>query len=450
MPKVSEKAAPKEAATKNPVAKETQLGEVSSPAASQPVPPVQSATQPPTEPTTFKAIGYVEKSDGQLEAVIMQENEIQVVHLGDKIADRYRVTKITPDTVAAIDETTLQIPILKADELKEQSVETPKLAEAETPLKPAGSPVVTVRRQEEAVGGATPPRDNPDIAPLIATATPSEQPSQDDSNSLGYVEKSDGKVESIVADGDSVRLVPSTEIQLMANADSTVNAPNATEVAEVPTPNRTSPATSGPLPVRAADNSSAQLSAPAFRHRTEHSQSAALSPASGKDRAEATPLERGGTSSRTVARNRLDSSSKSSATFIFQTLGYVQLKNGEVQAIVADGADTYLVKPGQVFAKQYQAVSVDSLLVLAVRKPPSRPLPDFLSAQTDFNRNSASNGKATSSLGNPSRGVAIQLTGQDRQAGLSSSLGINLFNKISLDLNVHSYSYTTDNPKLGY
>ena len=73
------------------------------------------ATPPaPPAPTVFKAIGYVEKAGGQLEAIILQENQVQVVHIGDRIAGRYRVTKITPDLVDALDETLVQSSMLKS------------------------------------------------------------------------------------------------------------------------------------------------------------------------------------------------------------------------------------------------------------------------------------------------------------------------------------------------
>jgi hypothetical protein len=68
---------------------------------------------------------------------------------------------------------------------------------------------------------------------------------------------------------------------------------------------------------------------------------------------------------------------------VFQTLGYVETKDGEFQAIVADGPDVYLVKQGETFADKYRATSVDATLVLAVRVSPGQEVGDFLSAQTE-------------------------------------------------------------------
>ena len=434
----------------------------------EPPPPVQVEPPPPArsqpQPTNFKALGYVEKSDGQLEAVIMQENEIQVVHVGDRIADRYRVTKITPETVAAVDETILQIPILKSGEARDHSVEVPQLAEAETASKPSDPKVSTVRPQEQTVAGSTPPRKKNGSGPPINTFTPLAKASEDDLNSLGYVQKSDGKVESIVADGDSVRLVPSTEAGAMAMSVGRQQQPQVADDSTVARPSKPTVARAV-IASQPADNSSLKSNATAFRHGAEQSQNFAASALAATNCSacetsvapkadanvaveaqrndEATPLERGGMGMR---RDQVHSS-KSSATYIFQTLGFVESKNGEVQAIVADGADTYLVKAGQVFAKQYQAVSVDSLLVVAVRKPVARPLPDFLSARTDFSGKAASNKMVESSSARALSGKGILPLGglvQAGSAGSNSVLGINLFNHLTTEFSMHSFAYTTD------
>lgn len=62
----------------------------------------------------------------------------------------------------------------------------------------------------------------------------------------------------------------------------------------------------------------------------------------------------------------------SHAAVVFQTLGYVQTGNGDWQAIVADGADVYLVRQGQLFGDRYRATSADSALVVAERVPPGK------------------------------------------------------------------------------
>ncbi len=78
-----------------------------------------AALVPHAEPsaTFFKSIGYVEKADGQLEAIIMQDDAVQVVRIGDRIADRYKVTSITPEVVGAIEEPAMVAKLEPADML---------------------------------------------------------------------------------------------------------------------------------------------------------------------------------------------------------------------------------------------------------------------------------------------------------------------------------------------
>jgi Tfp pilus assembly protein PilP len=114
--------------------------------------PEVSASVAPPSAITLNPIGYVEKVGGKAEAIIAQENEVQVVHIGDLVAGRYRVTKITPDSVEAVDATQAQSAMAKPE-----------------------------------------PTD-----------------------SLGFVQKADGKIEAVVTDGDTVRLVPQTSTTFLA------------------------------------------------------------------------------------------------------------------------------------------------------------------------------------------------------------------------------------------
>jgi hypothetical protein len=67
--------------------------------------------------------------------------------------------------------------------------------------------------------------------------------------------------------------------------------------------------------------------------------------------------------------------------YVFQRLGSVETANGETRAIVAYESDLYLVKPGEIFAGRYRAISVDSAFVLARRETPGRRDGMILSAQ---------------------------------------------------------------------
>lgn len=85
-------------------------------------------------PTYFKADGYVEKADGQLEAIIIQNDGIQILKLGDRIGDHLRVTSITRESVGAIDEAAYHVPSTQPSNLdKPGSTDLPDITVAYSP-----------------------------------------------------------------------------------------------------------------------------------------------------------------------------------------------------------------------------------------------------------------------------------------------------------------------------
>ncbi len=115
-------------------------------------------------------------------------------------------------------------------------------------------------------------------------------------------------------------------------------------------------------------------------------------------------------------------------TVVFQTLGYVETQDGDLQAVVAEGNEVYLVKQGDTFADEYRATSVDPLLVLAVKVSPGQHAGNFLSAQTESGGKPASN-KLYGYLHYPVLGWAKAQTFHEADASGSSvltDLGVNL------------------------
>jgi hypothetical protein len=184
-------------------------------------------------PTLFKAIGYVEKADGQLEAIIMQEDQIDVVHLGDRIADRYRVTSITHDVVGAIDETAPQVTMAKPGGGVKSDVSEVLIADATDHASMLRSATIAARPE---VSGASVPSP---VRVASSTAGDDSITSTNGvelaSNCIGYVKKYDGKIEVVVADEDSVRLVPATHSETITQAIPPGDHREATPAAEVPT-----------------------------------------------------------------------------------------------------------------------------------------------------------------------------------------------------------------------
>jgi hypothetical protein len=545
---------------------------------SSPVPQLaESVPVANQSPTIFKAIGYVEKADGQLEAIILQENQIQVVHIGDRIAERYRVTKITPDMVGAIDETMLQVPMVKPggaikSEVSGVSV-VPDVKVADASSQVPSSHDATPPAQPEVSTASVPAQGKAASIAKNVVSSPSSSVVEHTDNSLGYVQESNGKIEAVLADGDSVRLVPQRQTETLAQSTPPGNSAGAAQAVQTSTvqnfkvpvtvasaslaatispevrfgggkeetiirhdstpvasmPDEMSSAgrvTSSPeigtvvsasTPVRhetvltEEDRRSSQylgntpfeMKPIGFVQKADGELAAILSEDDGVDivwqgarfaghlravsvspdlveavedqprRAAILPYfsplpmsdlvsasNLGATGILPVPEHGQDGhgtkatiATTSPATFIFQSLGYVESQDGEVQAIVADGSQTYLVKRGEVFADQYQATSVDPVLVLAVRVTPAKPAPDFLSPQTDPGDKLASNelhGFLNMPLWSDVGVLPFGGLGQDGRAALSTVPDINLFNTLATGLDMQSHFHTTDNPKLGY
>jgi len=371
------------------------------PAAAKEVAVVNVSSAPPA-PTIFQAIGYVEKGGGQREAIILQENQVQVVHIGDLIAGRFRVTKFYPDSVDAIDETLVQSPMAKPNGAKSneltasvaQQPSTPPVAVA--PAQPEALAVAAESDQPARIQGVEPVSlASAAIAPAPPT-TPSSavrenriappQRAEPVANCLGYVQQSDGKVETIVADGESVRLVPETPAVAMAQ----VTPPRSSQEDAPPTQDPTPPAvavssTKGEM----ADHSvhrGGLPDAPVIRQASYQIPPPVPAAAEGP-----APLRIGvGSVGEAVAA--VDAASASATPILAATpagstdrlaklpvkmkpLGFVEKADGEFDAILSQDDEIYIVRQGDRFAGRYRAVSVSADAVEAVEDPPRQPLP---------------------------------------------------------------------------
>jgi hypothetical protein len=76
--------------------------------------PAQPPAPPPPPALPLKAIGYSVKAGNIPEAVVTDEQDIYVVHVGETFAKRYRVLSLTPNKIEIQDATTqqtVQLPI---------------------------------------------------------------------------------------------------------------------------------------------------------------------------------------------------------------------------------------------------------------------------------------------------------------------------------------------------
>ena len=368
-----------------PVRPKPEAVKIDEPAATKEVAQVSVSSAPPT-PTTFKPMGYVEKAGGQLEAIILQENEVQVVHINDLIADRYRVTKITPDSVEAIDKTLVQSPMPKPN-----GAETKELT-AGVAKEPPTAP--------EVIAQAQPTTPSPAVREGRIAPPQGADPA---ASSLGYIQEAGGKIETVVADGDTVRLVPETPAVSVAEV-----APSRSPEGGSPTQGTPAPASMVASTWVANSDSSVYPSGVS-----------ALPPASVVRKASYhVPVFAPGTADRS-APNRLGTGSMielagtasaagdpTSSIFnekpvessdrppnipvMMKPLGYVVKEDGEIAAILSDYDEVYIVRQGDRFAGRYRALSVSADAVMAVEDPPRQAhpppfrappaIPDFLSA----------------------------------------------------------------------
>jgi hypothetical protein len=383
---------------------------------------VASATPAPGGPRIFKPIGYVEKAGGRVEAVVSQDDQVLIVHMGDLIADKYRVLKISPDSVEAVDET-----------LAYANVSKPAGSDSEE-LSASGKPRPSP--QPKAIA-ANPPSALPTIA--RKGEPPAPQGLAPSAERLGFVEKSNGQVETVVADGENVRLIPTTPAVAVARntpantfADKALvvqasAGPMAGPVISLADekPSGTTPTTDA-LPVlmkpigfveKAGGEIAAILScndevyvvhpgdyfAGRFRalEVTAETVKAAEIPfnqglmpplfqsTSGSDflsleiPGSQPPFNAPRDSLPTLGHHSAASSSK-----VFPVLGSVETADGRLEDILENNGDVYLVKPGDVLADQYLVTSIGPALVLAVRVTAGQDGGDRIFTKTEAGKNS--------------------------------------------------------------
>lgn len=147
----------------------SEVTSVALPESTRPATPVFSEPQQ----KTLEPLGYAVKANGQVEAIVSDSGYVHVVHVGDTLNDQFKVTKISSDEVELVAAT---------------SGPTPQI---DSPA--AGLPSMATDSQME--------------GPITPVTEAQERPNRLSAKALGYVEKSDGTQISVLAEGDSVRLV---------------------------------------------------------------------------------------------------------------------------------------------------------------------------------------------------------------------------------------------------
>lgn len=321
-------------------------------------------------PTIFKTIGYVEKAGGQLEAIILQENQIQVVHIGEYIEGRYLVTKITPDLVDAVDETLVQSPMAAKVGVAKSEVLATNVAE---PVPSAPSPAPA----------------QPEVADIAAEGARQTkiQAAEPVANSLGYVQQADGEVETVVADGESVRLIPESPV---SSSLADVATPGSLLKAVLPTQSTTASVAPVSLTIGAIADNSISSGTPSVRSAVRQASYQVVTPPpsaadSGGPRrsslvssgavAEAVNAESDVMTESSTAKPFESTGRLANLPVEMKPLGFVVKADGEFAAILSQDDEIYIIRPGDRFAGRYRALSVSADVVEAQEEPPRQVVP---------------------------------------------------------------------------
>jgi Tfp pilus assembly protein PilP len=369
---------------------------------------VEGASTPPA-PSTFKPVGYVEKAGGQAEAIILQDDQVYVVHVGERFADKYRVLKVSPDAVEAMED--MPPPAapqnIKSGDSKVLSANlttsTPDQPTAQKPLASSTAPSGLghgATMPTKLVGSALPPRQEEEKAATHPSTLATAQP-------VGYVERANGRVEAIVPDGDSVQLVaqaremvtdhiaspsifPSgSSVENPGAGNAQVLTPPVAEVEDATVSPGEAPAEISAVPDHPVENPSLpSVSGFGVGALLDPAEQVLAAPSAGMSLSEVHPPGNPSPISEGAPTETANSSTFPPNNTV-NPLGFIEKCDGELDAIVSEDDEVFVVRQGETFGGRFRAVRVsrDAVEVAEVSpqlKPDRSPpqllgMPDLLS-----------------------------------------------------------------------
>jgi hypothetical protein len=476
------------------------------------IPPGVGAVNVPFTPlaeTTFKPNGYVENAAGQLEAIIVLDDAPQILRVGDLISGRYRVTRITPDSVDSVSEPPAPPERLEAGSLgyvqmangKVESVmadgssvrlvpEAPPVTMAQVSPLPPQQPQGLLRAPTTPTGVASFVSEavrrslNPTTASIVPAVEPGRPLVDADRSFVDTLSVSGGRSDD-ESSFDQLRVtsnIAGEEESLSADAHAT---PAMLADQREALPNSEKPyVTMKPLGFVVKGNG--EFAAILSDHGEiyivrqgdrfgEHYRALSVSadavqavddapmlkqplpyatPARFPDALASAADQQGLPRLHVSARPKSVAALKTSpqpAVFIFQTLGFVETHSGGMRAVVAEGAEVYLVRRGEVFAQRYLATSVDPAVVLAVKASRAWDAENRSYAQAERISNPASN-QSDKYLQFPLPGLASVRAPNQLGSGnqFLTALGLNLLRSSLTGLGVRTHFGTAENPSVLY
>jgi hypothetical protein len=346
----------------------------------------------PPQPKTIllEPVGYVEKADGRVEAIISLEDRVHVVHEGEILEDNFRVTKISSSAVELVENSAPSAESQFVTEIGRGVAQAPDSKAPQMPPRPVRE-VVSNTDANRQYGAA----------PAVGGSQPSVR------QELGYVERADGRVEAIIAEGEHVRLTPETKsfasnFHVPAPSPADLEVENALPLPINPSdsfgresqPARTNSSTQeagGPplialgsepstvdksqgIPANHGESGSEPLGIVQPEPLADYSGSrfesrdVAPVPHAGPAGAAPSPATKGsGRAPKGGATPPLPSDGSATQSVV-NALGYVEKAGGEKEAIVEVLGQVYLVHEGELFAGKYRALQVTSSSVRIVEE----------------------------------------------------------------------------------
>jgi hypothetical protein len=340
----------------------------------------QAVAPPQPQTITLEPLGYVQKADGRVEAIISLGERVQVVHEGEIVEDKFRVAKISSSNVELVESLAPAAQVRLTAEVGQGVAQDA-----------AGKAGQTNSLPFPELASNTGPARQLDAAPAARPPKPSDR------QELGYVERADGGVEAIVADGEHVRLSPETKsfassfhvpppspanLEVENALPSAINPPGSVVHEYPPTQANSFAQEAGGTPLVASGaETSAMAEAQGVPRKKGQSESEPLGiiqpepladysgsrfepwdvapvPQVGTAGADPSPATAGSGQARVGgAAPSLFSDGRGTQSGV-NTLGYVEKAGGEKEAIVEVLGQVYLVHEGELFAEQYRALQV--------------------------------------------------------------------------------------------
>lgn len=182
----------------------------------------RAAASPEPDRKILKPIGYVQKANGLVEAIVSEGNGVQVVHVGDTFEEKYTVAQISREAVEVI-ASSAPLDVLPSAsiiasnsssgierETEDSASASKPLPSLATSLPPKRVPDLKVKAGQDAktrIRNAAKPELQPFAHQADIHKGALATPTFDGPKPIGYVEMSAGNRITVIPDGESVRLV---------------------------------------------------------------------------------------------------------------------------------------------------------------------------------------------------------------------------------------------------